>query len=50
MRLIALFLLLSVLAAAAIDRIVHPPSRWHEQRYVRIEGRNCPLYVPADAY
>lgn len=49
MRLIVLFVLLSVLAAAAIDRIARPPQRWSEQGYLRIEGRNCPLYVPIEA-
>lgn len=49
MRLIVLFVLLSALAAAAIDRIVHPPLKWNERSYVRIDGRNCPLYVPVEA-
>ncbi len=49
MRLIVLFVLLSVIAAAAIERIVHPPLRWNERSYIRIDGRNCPLFIPADA-
>ncbi len=53
MRLTLLFLLLSLLAAYSIDKMNRPvPSAgkaaWSDRVFVRSEGRNCPLYYPAD--
>ncbi|EPR37348.1 hypothetical protein dsx2_0694 [Desulfovibrio sp. X2] len=49
MRLIALFFLLSVLAALALDRSFSPRLHWHEQVLARMDGRNCPIYFPMEA-
>lgn len=53
MRLTLMFLLLSLLAAYSIETMTRPaPSlgraAWSDEVFVRSEGRNCPLYYPAD--
>ncbi|MBU1002201.1 MAG: hypothetical protein KKE73_06730 [Proteobacteria bacterium] len=52
MRLTILFLLLTLLAVYALDNISNPRTdirsiRWPDTVFVRLEGKFCPLYVPA---
>lgn len=53
MRLTLVFLILSLLAAFSIEHFTRPPqtvgkTSWSDQVFVRGEGRNCPLYFPAE--
>lgn len=53
LRLTILFLLLTLLAVYALDNITTPRTDirnapWPDTVYVRLEGKFCPLYFPAD--
>ncbi|BBD06777.1 hypothetical protein [Desulfovibrio ferrophilus] len=52
MRLTILFLMLTLLAVYTLDNITNPridvrSMHWPETVFVRLEGKYCPLYVPA---
>ncbi|WP_461209177.1 hypothetical protein [Desulfocurvus sp. DL9XJH121] len=53
MRLTFLFLFLTLLAVYGIDSLTTPPVKagklqWSDRVYVRMEGRFCPLFFPAE--